>query len=79
MLRELAVRQPVEVGEHDALALAGIQLPEAFGERARINLPGSVGDANWSYRMQRRTDQLLADPRTAHMAELARRFGRLGG
>jgi 4-alpha-glucanotransferase len=53
-----------------------LPVQDVFGDRERINLPGSVGQGNWSYRMARRTDTLAGDPRTAHMAELARRFNR---
>ena len=43
VLRQLGVRQPVQVGEHDALALAGAELLEAVGQRARVLAQGEQG------------------------------------
>lgn len=56
--------------------LVVLPVQDIFGGRERVNLPGSVGEENWSYRMSLNTAQLPGDPRTAYMAELARRFER---
>jgi 4-alpha-glucanotransferase len=36
---------------------------ELLGERSRINTPGTVGSANWSYRLSKPIEDLEADPR----------------
>jgi 4-alpha-glucanotransferase len=35
---------------------------EILGEHARINTPGTVGDANWTYRLPRPVEELSEDP-----------------
>jgi 4-alpha-glucanotransferase len=74
---------------HRALLAAALQarsnlcvLPwqDVLGTRDRVNLPGSVGDANWSYRITQRVEELLEDEqaRTAaeRLAALTRSSGR---
>ncbi len=57
-----------------------LPVQDVFGVRERINLPGTVGPENWSYRLPWSITQLHGDPsvreRTRVMAELAERFGR---
>ena len=41
---------------------------DVLGTKDRINLPGSVGDANWGYRIAQNTEDLLTDARTREAA-----------
>ena len=51
---------------------------DAVGARERVNVPGTVNDENWSYRIPALLSALLADHATAErLAALARRTGRL--
>jgi 4-alpha-glucanotransferase len=60
------------------LTLAPVQ--DLFGWEERINLPGSVSDDNWTYRLPRKIEELAADPaireRAAKLREMAQRTGR---
>jgi 4-alpha-glucanotransferase len=53
---------------------------EILGEHARINTPGTVGDANWTYRLPRTLEELEADghivSRMQTLAGLTRESGR---
>ena len=68
----------------DGLYAAGsrlvvLPLPDAYGGRERINVPASMGDANWSYRMPWTVDDLAggaAEDLRARLAALAARHGR---
>lgn len=57
-----------------------LPVQDVFGHRERINLPGTVGPDNWSYRMPWTVEALATDPfvqeRTRVLAELAERFHR---
>ncbi len=51
---------------------------DAVGARERVNVPGTVNDENWSYRIPALLSALLADQATTErLAALARRTGRL--
>jgi 4-alpha-glucanotransferase len=51
---------------------------DAVGARERVNVPGTVTDENWSYRVPRLVSALLADKATTErLSALARRTGRL--
>jgi 4-alpha-glucanotransferase len=51
---------------------------DAMGARERVNVPGTVNDENWSYRVPMLLSALLADRTAAdRLAALARRTGRL--
>jgi 4-alpha-glucanotransferase len=51
---------------------------DALGARERVNVPGTVNDENWSYRVPRLVSALLADKATTErLSALARRTGRL--
>lgn len=73
---------------HEALLAAaessGSQLcllpwQDVLGTRDRVNLPGSIGDSNWSYRMSQWADALCTDPETQRAADrLARLTGAAG-
>jgi 4-alpha-glucanotransferase len=53
---------------------------ELLGERERINTPGTVGGANWTYRLPRTIEALERDPtvtkRMESIGEMARSSGR---
>jgi len=51
--------------------LALLLVTELIGDRARINLPGTVGPHNWTYRLPRGIHELGQDP------ELAQRLARI--
>ncbi|MBJ6759981.1 4-alpha-glucanotransferase [Myxococcaceae bacterium JPH2] len=42
---------------------------DVLGTRDRINLPGSMSDANWAYRMAQDASELLTNPQTKEAAE----------
>lgn len=52
---------------------------DVLGTRDRINLPGSMSDANWAYRIAQPTEDLLQDPQTRTAAEQMERLTREGG
>ena len=87
-LEALAKRAPetFDAGVRDALLelvsasrsdLMLLPFQDAIGTRERVNVPGTVNDGNWSYRMPGLVSALLAD-RTAveRLAALARTTGR---
>jgi 4-alpha-glucanotransferase len=87
-LEALAKRAPetFDDGVRDALLelvsasrsdLMLLPFQDAIGTRERVNVPGTVNDGNWSYRMPGLVSALLAD-RTAveRLAALARTTGR---
>lgn len=51
---------------------------DLLGHRERVNVPGTVVDTNWSYRIPGDLDALLADPvNAARIAALTARTGRM--
>jgi 4-alpha-glucanotransferase len=55
-----------------------IPFQDAFGARDRINVPGTVDDDNWSYRVPLDVDALLRDDgNTARLRALAQASGRI--
>jgi 4-alpha-glucanotransferase len=57
--------------------LAVVPFQDAMGLRERINVPGTVSDANWSYRLPMDVEALLADePAISRLAVLAAETGR---
>ena len=42
---------------------------DVLGTRERINLPGSMSDANWAYRITQNVDQLLEDAQSRDAAQ----------
>jgi 4-alpha-glucanotransferase len=53
---------------------------DLLGTRERVNVPGTVNDSNWTYRMPMDVDALRADhATTARLAQLAGESGRLVG
>jgi 4-alpha-glucanotransferase len=92
-LRGLDFGQTTRFGPpvHDALleAVYGagsnlllLPIQDAFGLRDRINLPGTVSDENWSYRLPWTIGNLAREPvvraATAKLADLAVRHRRVG-
>ncbi|HTP28692.1 MAG TPA: 4-alpha-glucanotransferase [Anaeromyxobacteraceae bacterium] len=85
-LRERAPKR-FDTGVRDALLelvyrsgseLALLPFQDALGSRERINVPGTVNDSNWSYRMPMLLADLLADlGTTERLRTLAARFDRL--
>jgi 4-alpha-glucanotransferase len=60
------------------LVMAPVQ--DLFGWEERINLPGSIDDSNWTYRLPQTIEQLAADPdirrHVAKLRHMAQRTGR---
>jgi len=51
---------------------------DLLGHRERVNVPGTVNDQNWTYRMPTTISRLLADPGARHRLRLlAERHGRI--
>ncbi len=72
-LKDVAPERPFDDDIRDRLletlygapsTLALVLLQDALGTRERINVPGTVGGSNWTYRVAKRTDELLADTQT---------------
>ena len=42
---------------------------DVLGTKDRINLPGSVGDSNWSYRISQNVEELLTNEQTRSAAD----------
>jgi 4-alpha-glucanotransferase len=57
-----------------------VPLQDALGTRERINVPGTVGEQNWSYRIATDIEALLSEESsTARLAALAAETDRAGG
>jgi 4-alpha-glucanotransferase len=57
-----------------------LPFPDAFGGRERVNVPGTVNEVNWSYRMAADAARLALDlSAAARLRALSERSGRLGG
>lgn len=60
--------------------LTMVPYQDLFGTRDRINVPGTVGEHNWTYRTPETVEQLLNDvaliARTTQLRELAKTHGR---
>jgi 4-alpha-glucanotransferase len=69
----------LEAAETSSSTLCVIPWQDVLGEVDRINLPGTVQDANWSYRMAHPVEELLAHPDTAAAATRLRQLTTLGG
>jgi 4-alpha-glucanotransferase len=75
-----AVRDALlETVETAGSALCVVPWQDVLGLRERINLPGTVQDENWSYRISRPVEELLAHPDTEAAAARLRRFTEQGG
>jgi 4-alpha-glucanotransferase len=60
--------------------LAAIPFQDVFGARERINVPGTVNETNWTYRMPMSLDALAGDRATSErMAHLSRETARTRG
>jgi 4-alpha-glucanotransferase len=60
----------LSVAENAGSDLCIIPWQDAFGSRERINLPGSMSDANWSYRIHCNTPDLAKDAEAQRAAQL---------
>jgi 4-alpha-glucanotransferase len=69
----------LQTAETAASSLCIVPWQDVFGLRERINLPGTVQDANWSYRMEQPVEELLAHPEGSAAAARLRRLSELGG
>ncbi len=52
---------------------------DILGTRERINLPGSMSDANWAYRIEQPTSRLLSDMPTRRAASMMARMTEASG
>ncbi len=85
-LESLATRERFDDGVRDLLLarlyqapsqLAIVPFQDLFGHREQLNVPGTVGDSNWSYRLPMDIDTLEADTAASErLARLARDSGR---
>jgi 4-alpha-glucanotransferase len=64
----------LEAAETSSSQLCVVPWQDVFGLADRINLPGTVQEANWSYRMAQPVEELLAHPETRAGAEQLRRL-----
>jgi 4-alpha-glucanotransferase len=56
-----------------------IPIQDLFGWRERINLPGTVGPANWSWRLPLAIEDMINDPAlAARLAQLRAMIVRTG-
>jgi 4-alpha-glucanotransferase len=71
----------LQTAETSASDVCILPWQDVFGLRDRVNLPGTVQDANWSYRMAQPVEELLVKTETqavaAHLRALTERSGRL--
>ena len=67
----------LELVQRSGSSLSLVPFQDAMGSRERVNLPGSVADTNWSYRMAQTVDALAADTETTErLRAIAHRGGR---
>ena len=57
-----------------ALALGGRRSRSLFGWRDRVNLPATIGEANWTYALPWPCDTLAAQPEAADCADRLARW-----
>jgi len=88
-LADLAARAPerFDPGVRDALLelvyrsgsdLTLLPFQDVLGTRERVNVPGTVAEANWTFRMPQDLDALAADAATtSRLRDLAQRSGRI--
>src|SRR5579871_4223074 len=62
-------RRFLAAAQNAGSALCVLPWPDVLGTPDRINVPGSMTDANWSYRMATPVEELLTDPATKAAAE----------
>src|SRR5262249_17459965 len=56
-----------------------IPIQDVFGWRDRINVPATVGDGNWTYRLPWASDTLDAQPEARERQEQLRRWAEKNG
>jgi 4-alpha-glucanotransferase len=64
--------------ENSGSELAVLPWQDILGTRDRINLPGSMSEANWAYRISWNTSELLSRPETRKAAALMARLAEQG-
>ena len=69
----------LEAAETSGANLCVLPWQDVLGETERINLPGTVQESNWSYRMPHPVEELLAHPDTQAAAQRLRRLTERGG
>ena len=69
----------LQTAETAASGLCVVPWQDALALRDRINLPGTVQDSNWSYRMAHPVEELLAQPDTQLAATRLRRLTEQAG
>jgi 4-alpha-glucanotransferase len=72
-------RALLETAETSASDLCILPWQDVFGLPDRINLPGTVQDANWSYRMAQPVEELLARTEMQDVATRLRQLTERGG
>lgn len=55
-------------------ALVLLQIQDVFGSAARVNVPGTVTERNWTYRFPFTVEAMLREDRPRRIAELTRRL-----
>ena len=69
----------LEVLYQSASELCLLPFQDLLGSREQVNVPGTVNDQNWTYRMPMTVDDLLVDqPTTERLLRLATDSGRAG-
>jgi 4-alpha-glucanotransferase len=64
----------IAAAENASSNLCVVPWGDLFSEMTRVNLPGTMGAHNWSYRMRPHVESLLSDPETKAAAELLARL-----
>lgn len=60
-------------------SIALLQIQEVIGDGDRVNLPGSVGAHNWTYRVRKPVEELMQDARIAERLQVAREASEKSG
>ena len=73
-----AIPIPGDAAENAASELCLIPWQDVLGTADRINLPGTMSDSNWAYRIDQPVEELLAREETVKAAELMARLTKAG-
>ena len=68
----------IAAAENSGSDLVVLPWQDVLGTRERINLPGSMSDANWAYRIEQNTSELLRVPETRQAASFMARLTEQG-
>ncbi|MBL8954190.1 MAG: 4-alpha-glucanotransferase [Myxococcaceae bacterium] len=69
----------IAAAENASSNLCVIPWGDLYGETTRVNLPGSIGPHNWSYRMRQNVESLMTHDETVAGAQLLARLTMAGG